>query len=542
MKTTIKINLSGQIFTLDEDAYQALKNYLDSISSRFRDTEEGKEIIEDIESRIAELFHEKISDKKQVITITDVNDVINVMGTPEDILDEESASEGQEQASYTNGKKTRKLYRDPENIAIGGVCSGLAAYFGIEIWLMRLLWVIFFFATGGGVFFILYIVLWIAVPKAYTAAEKLEMRGEKVTVQNIEKTVKEGYENVREDVKEGYENVKENVKDGYQKVKTSKEMKKTKSVLDEIFHVLGQFILITLKVVLFIIGFGLIIAGLVALSALSLGFFFSSTVFPIEFFGTPVHSFGEIFGIFGDPANLTLLSIALFFVIVIPLIALIYGGIKMMFRFKANDKMIGLTAFVLWILSLIFLISMAAVEGWHFNEYGRSSTTYELDAFPSDTLYVRFDHNPDIEGFSSDWYTSYDDDWHILSTEDKVYGKVDLNISPGDFEDWELSVRKHSQGRNNTEAMINAGKIDYEWEQDGATLILDPYFSLDKPNKWRAPGTRVTLFVPEGKYIELHKNTRYFLDRVKTADEVWKHELAGDVWEMTDEGLESIED
>ena len=92
MKTTVKINLSGQIFDLDNDAYQSLKDYLDAISQRFRDMEEGAEIISDIESRIAELFQSKISDKKEVITIEDVNDVITIMGQPEDYLEEESVN------------------------------------------------------------------------------------------------------------------------------------------------------------------------------------------------------------------------------------------------------------------------------------------------------------------------------------------------------------------------------------------------------------------------------------------------------------------
>ena len=97
---------------------------------------------------------------------------------------------------------------------------------------------------------------------------------------------------------------------------------------------------------------------------------------------------------------MTLISIALFFAIVIPLIALIYAGIKMMFRFKANDKMIGLTAFVLWIISVVFLITMAAFEGWNFNAYGRSITTKNLDNFPSDTINIRMVSDPGIEGFN----------------------------------------------------------------------------------------------------------------------------------------------
>jgi phage shock protein PspC (stress-responsive transcriptional regulator) len=415
-------------------------------------------------------------------------------------------------------------------MAIGGVCSGLAAYFGIENWLMRLLWVILFFATGGGLMFILYIVLWIAVPKAVTAAEKLEMRGEKVTVSNIEKTVKEEYETV-----------KENVKEGYHKVRQSDGMKKTKNVLDEIFHAIGQFILIILKVILFAVGFALIIGGLVTLIGLSIGFFFSSTIFPVHFFGSDFNSFTEMFGVFGDPANLTLISIALFFTFFIPLIALIYAGIKMIFRFKANDKMIGLTALVLWILSLVFLLTMAAFEGWNFVDHGRSSKTFGLNEFPSDTLVIRINENPGITGFSDEWYYRYDDDWHTLSTHERVYGKIDLNIQPGDPDDWELTVRKESQGRNDSESVMNAAMLDYNWVQESSELILDPYFSLLKPAKWRAPGTEVSVRIPVGKYVRLDSNTRYFLHRVKSRDELWKHEMSGEIWEMTEEGIVGVD-
>jgi phage shock protein PspC (stress-responsive transcriptional regulator) len=413
-----------------------------------------------------------------------------------------------------------------DNAIAGGVCSGLGAYFGIENWLMRLLWVIFFFATGGGLMFILYIVLWIAVPKATTTAEKLEMRGEKVTVSNIEKTIKEEYETV-----------KENVKEGYEKVRTSNELKKTKNVAGEIFQVIGQIVLVILKVILVVIGFAFIISGLAALFTLSIAVFFRDSILSTEMFGAPIHSMNEFFGILGDPTSLTLISIALFFTIVIPLIALIYAGIKMMFRFKANDKMIGLAAFVLWIISVVFLITMAAFEGWNFNAYGRTSTTENLEDFSSDTLFVRMVSDPDIEGFSDDWYFSYDDSRNMISTGERLYAKIDLDVEAGDFNDFEISVRKNSQGRDRAEASMNANKLEYQWEQDGNTLMLDPYFSLQKPNKWRSPGTKITIMVPPGKYIRLDNNTRYFLHNVETVDDIWDRKLAGEIWQMTEDGL-----
>ncbi len=161
---------------------------------------------------------------------------------------------------------------------------------------------------------------------------------------------------------------------------------------------------------------------------------------------------------------------ALFFTIVIPVIALVYAGIKMMFRFKAKDRIIGLTALVLWILSIVFLASMATFEGWNFNSSGRTSTTLNLDDLSSDTLNVQFIADPGIEGFNDNWYFNYDDSWNMISTEDHVYGKIDLDIAEGDFDDFEMSIRKKSLGRDEAEASLNAAKLDYEWSQEGNTI------------------------------------------------------------------------
>ncbi len=527
MKTTVKINLSGQIFTLDEDAYQSLKDYLDEISNKFRDMDEGNEIIADIEARIAELFLQKISEKKQVITIEDVKSVIEIMGHPEDF--EDAGQPGGESSRRTrNGKRSRRLYRDPDNAVFGGVASGLAAYFGIEVWLMRLIWVIVLLATGG-IVIILYIILWIAVPKAVTSAEKLEMRGEKVTVENIEKTVKEEYETV-----------KENVKESYSKIKNSKELKKTKNVFEEIVNVIGQIILAVLKIIVAIIGFAFFIGGLAVLTGLSVAFFFRSAIFPVHFFGVNVHSFHELFGVIGDPASLTFISIALFLVIAIPLIALIYAGIKMLFRFKANDRIIGLMALVLWVISLIFIITLAVFEGWHFRDYGSYFTTYSLQPIPSDTLVVRINDDPGIEGFDNQWYFSHNEHWQVISGQNRIYSQMELHIEPAENGLFKIREEKKSAGRTYFEARMNAEKLDYKWSQEDGELILDPYFSLLKPMQWRSPETEITVLVPPGMFIRLDRNTRYFMENVKTVKNISHSRLAGDVWQMTEDGLAGI--
>jgi len=190
MKKTININLAGFVFYIDEDAYEALQKYLNNIRTYLGNTEGKDEIIDDIESRIAELFSEK---QKQVITLTEVNEVIEVMGQPEDYMSEE---EPEEKKSYQQSSK--RLYRDPDSTVLGGVCSGVGHYLNIDAVWIRL---IFLAMVWSGVPILFYFILWAIIPKAETTAQKLEMKGKAATFSNIEDYVRKGYENVKDDFK-----------------------------------------------------------------------------------------------------------------------------------------------------------------------------------------------------------------------------------------------------------------------------------------------------------------------------------------------------
>jgi phage shock protein PspC (stress-responsive transcriptional regulator) len=195
MKITVSVNLGGYSFNIDEDAYSEIKRYLKNLELHFAGEESSSEILSDIEARMAELFRSRMTGYKQVITIVDVNEVISIMGNPEDMSDNEGPSP--KEKFSTPG--THRMYRDPDKRIIGGVCSGMGAYWDIEPWIIRVIFLAL--AIAGGLGILVYLVLYVVLPEAKTTAQKIEMKGDPVNIHNITESVKKEFENVRKNMK-----------------------------------------------------------------------------------------------------------------------------------------------------------------------------------------------------------------------------------------------------------------------------------------------------------------------------------------------------
>jgi phage shock protein PspC (stress-responsive transcriptional regulator) len=178
MKKVITANIGGFCFVVEEDAYGRLDRYLKSFRATLSNKQDAAEIMEDIEARIAEIFHEKLKSSIQVVDLKLVEKVISQLGYPEGSphVEEQATTESSSRAS-------KRLFRDPDNTMLGGVCSGLGAYFDVDLTLIRVIFLVALFF--GGLSFWVYIIMWIVVPKANTIAEKLQMRGEAVNAENI---------------------------------------------------------------------------------------------------------------------------------------------------------------------------------------------------------------------------------------------------------------------------------------------------------------------------------------------------------------------
>ncbi len=205
MNKIYNINLGGYPFTIDDDAYTELSRYLKTISRHFSRSEGCEDIISDIEIRIAELFNEHLKGQP-IVGIREVRKMISIMGTPEEF----GASTEDDHIEDTKSRKTfgsetdynpgRRLFRDPDEAMIGGVCSGISAYLGIEdpVW-VRIVFAISLF-SGIGAF--LYVILWIVLPKAKTSGDRLAMQGERINVSNIAKIIEEEMNNLGDTIVE----------------------------------------------------------------------------------------------------------------------------------------------------------------------------------------------------------------------------------------------------------------------------------------------------------------------------------------------------
>ncbi len=522
MKRAVKINLSGRIFHIDEDAYEKLKNYLDTISGHFSNVEESNEILDDIEARIAELLIEKLRDENQVVTLEIVRGIIEVMGQPEEIVDEETTNGGtsSRSESYQEGyRSNRRLYRDPDNAVFGGVASGLGAYFNIDILLLRILFVVLIL-VGWGFPLILYLILWIAVPKAKTAAEKLEMKGEEVNVSNLEKKIREEYEGVKENLK---------------KARNSKAGRQTENFFEEFFRVIGKLIVIFLKVILAFVALGFVIAGISLIASIIGVAFIGAGAWDWGFFND--NEFPRIIAPFINPVNVSFIAIAGILLILIPVLAIIYGIFKALFRFKARDRALGMAAFTLWIISLFAVITLGFFEARDYTNREDTSMFLELDDISSDTLYLRLNDQEielteDLEDFQ------LDDTWYRIGEDGNIYGAIEIDIFRNSEDFYTLEVEKASQGPSYQKALEYAENINYEFNRKDSLILFNPFFLAESEEKWRFQEVDINIGIPEGKAVVFDRKLLRYIDRIQRNTGTSKWQMADKAYIMTEKGLE----
>ena len=533
MNKTININLGGIFFHIDELAYQKLRLYLDAIRRSLSDDPQGRdEILNDIELRIGELLSERIKDVRQVVNENDIDEITKIMGKPEDYLVDEELFED-ETASRKN-ISSKKLFRDTDDKFLGGVCSGMAHYVGIDVIWMRLLWLILFFFFGTGI--LVYILLWILVPQAESTAEKLQMKGEPVNISNIERKIREEFQDVASRVKDGVNDVTEKVKSSDFKKNVSN---KTRSGLEEIIETLGKIILTILKVFGKFIGAIIIFIASVTLIALIIGAFswgsFEMLGFSDDFVHYPPFFFDSVL-----PAWL-LITFA-FVAISIPFVVLFMLGLKILSSnvksFSTTTKLSLLGIWIIAVLGLAFAgINFATQTAFD----GVNNQTEELPLVANDTLKIKMIGNENLSN-RSELRRNYDFETVYENEVQKLYStRINVDVKTTDKSNAFVKIRKESTGKNRLDANNDAEAIEYQFNLTEKDLLLNGYFLTDFKNKFKDQLIDITVYIPINTVVYLDNSTRTFLDDVDNIQNIYDRDMPKHYYKMTENGLECLD-
>lgn len=526
MNKTVNINLAGVFFHIDEDAYLKLSRYLEAIKRSFTDSQGRSEIISDIEARIAELFSERIQNEKQVVGIKLVDEVITIMGQPEDYLvdDEIFEDEPQPRQSYSS-RTTKKLFRDTDNSYIGGVAAGLSHYFGIDAIWMRLLWILLTIGSGG-TFILIYLIFWALVPEAVTTAEKLTMTGDPVNITNIEKKIKDGIDTVSEKVrnvdlkkhgekiKEGIDSVSDNISETVKNVDFQKQGNKLKSSSQNFFDTLGTIIMFFLKVIAKFIGVILIIVGISTLISLIVAFFTVGITDAVHFPGMD----------FIDAANsanipLWLISMLIFFAIGIPFFFVFYLGLKILVNnLKSIGNIAKFTLLGIWLMAIIGLFVIGVKQATEHAFDAKFMVKEQLDVTANDTLKINMVSDSNYDGY----YYRRNNNYRLVEDENGrtiISSNIRLVVRSTKDSLASMVIEKQSRGSSYDIARNRAKNINYSYALNDGKLDLSSYLTTDIENKFSEQEVMVILYVPEGTVIyaddntySFHRNSSYYND------------------------------
>ena len=330
-----KVSIGGYAFTLEKAASEEVGQYLKNLEAHYLGKPGGKEIMEGIEERMAELLLERCG-RNGVATMADIQSLIGILGRPERIEADDP------EPSETQAKPQKKLYRDLENKKIAGVCAGLGNYFNFDVVAMRIIFCVialalFFTGADEGVWslsgFAAYAILWLAMPAARTAQERWAMKGDAGTLDDIQRNIRNGVEEMGDAARRGMNEVRDTVR-GHG-------------------NELGKILLLVIGIILLLGG----VSGLASVSVIGLK---GPTLL-----SAPIDRFLDDMSLhapaFYEMVNTPWILILVVLAVVLPLIGLIYGGIQLIFGFKPPKWRPGLVIFVLWLIVLVVLAVLFAM-------------------------------------------------------------------------------------------------------------------------------------------------------------------------------------
>ncbi|HVW13315.1 MAG TPA: PspC domain-containing protein [Mucilaginibacter sp.] len=495
MNKTIIININGIVFHIEEDAYEILKNYMTDVKRHFMNSADSLEITTDIENRIAEMFNELLArENKQVIIEQDVTSVIEQMGTVADFERSEQDTEASFTDTYYNSGATRRLFRDPDDRLVAGVCAGIANYFDINAAWIRLAFVLTVLAGGAGL--ILYIILWAVVPKAVTRADRMAMKGEKQNLEGFRRNFEQEMAGMRQNLSNFHNEARPFVY-------------KARDFAGDFFDHLGNFMRGAGKIILKLIGICILAACFGFLVFFIVGFI---TLLSIGHF-EPFHDLP--YGLLQHHhANVIYTSALL--IACIPLLAIIMLVFKGIFKVGDVSRSTGTTALVIWLCAIgVFVYHIVGIAS-EFSEHASVIETVALKPTKDNTYYVKLNDikylsaedsaRLNIKSMPSNVKVADDDNNDFESFNHR---NIRLNIETSESGQPVLIKTLRARGRYYDDAFNNARNIKYIFAQQDTVIRFDQRF-YGEDEFWHDEEVDLTLKLPKNSRVTIDHD----LDRI----------------------------
>ena len=498
MNKIIQINLGGAALTLDDDAYELLKTYLQKIKRAFNDASSHDELIKDFETRIAELLQEK-NPGSSIYSRKNVEAVIAVLGEPEQILEESSSEAGprnnysQEDSTFNPG---RRLYRHGHDKVVAGVCAGLAQYLGIKdpLW-VRIGFVILIWVFGIPIW--IYLLLWIVLPEAKSPSEYLEMQGKPINFDNINNIINEGVDKIKSFATSSDTNAG----------KFNFETKRT------IFENFGDFLKKMGGLLLVILGIIILIGAITSFFSFTASLIVAAAFIP-SFFGD--NTFWNY-----------MMVISLYLLIAIPLFYIIFWFINYLRNRKISPKAywIGLGT---WLLCLIFTIVCGIRLLSDFSTHQYITNELSITQPYGDTLIVVPAQYDKIQG------SFHLTKWKISNMNGNPFlgDDIDLLITTSPDQEYHLFEKIGAFGSDENEAQANAKELSAEYQIEGRVLSLPSRYNLSKDSRWRVQAASVELQVPKGKFVKIGEGINHRYDILIKSEDDFKRRRSVEVGDI----------
>ncbi len=520
MNKTIIININGIIFHIEEDAYELLKAYMTDVKKHFAYSKDSEEIVGDIENRIAEMFSESLAEeKKQVIILKDVELVIAQMGAVNEFTDDE-------EPVFTETVGEKKLYRDLDDKWLGGVCAGIAHYFNAKTSIVRMIALLTFFIGGSGL--MIYIILWIVMPKAKTRAEKMAMKGEPFNLHNFKRNLDEEVEAL----KQNFNNAHNEARPFFSYAGGA-----AKSLIQLLLAFLGKVFKAIIKIgVGFIILIGAIalLATFIALFS-ALGFWNSSEI--------NIFPFNAI-----NPEYRTSLFLSAFFLVTIPIAALLFFAFRILTNRKILTRTASFVMLIIWLTALVSGIYYGSSLAAEFSEEATFQQTialkphnsYQLELNEAILLSKEDSIEYGIEGAQNTRSITING----ARSEVNAPRNIRLTIIKGDTDVPLLIEEFSAKGPTFKMALNYARQISYQFTQKDSILNFSGNIHTPLHEIWRDQSIKLKLVLPANTLLYIDGKLNYYLDDANLHDcqpDGVPEETVSE-WAITDTGLKCVND